>query len=1112
MKKYYQSTNGMFMLKKTIRLILPIYLLLMALSSTMFAQSITVSTTSDEVNGNTTNIAALKAASGGAGISLREAIIATNNEPAGTTITINIPSGNYSLTLAGSDNTSAAGDLDINTTVAAGNKTVSIVGAGSTLTTITGLAGERIFDVHAENNTGSITFTLRKVKLTGGSPSSGSGGAMLTGRPGDVTNLINCTFISNSAASNGGAISQSSGSAAHNLNVTICTFINNTATGAVGGAINYAGIGNVSITGCTFTNNTCGTQGGAINISGNGTGSPSCTISKNTFTNNTTNGSTFGGAVVGMVNVQAMNINYNRIVANNGTNVSTGKVMTAGGGTVGSMDLTNNWWGDNTGPSGSSDILGTVPSLWLQLKASTSPTPICPLSTSVVTASFLSNNLSAAINPTDLTVLAGLPVSFANPVSGTLSNAQPTIQSGGTATVTYTAGNLGGMGSVNALVDNVPGSDAIAKAAILIPLLPEAPIIGASGPFTICSGDSIVLSASSSNYTSFASNVINFSSEYDATNWAAIQALGAPNVYPNYGDISLAWGSLLQDAGREFIELGYTNPASINFIDIYETFNPGSIDTVYVKNPYTNLFEIVYTATAVPAIPAARILHISFPLTAFPVSAIRIAMNTAAVPDWNEIDAVSIGRENNASDFASFLWSTGETTQNIVVKNSGTFTVTGITSGGCTSAISSSFSTIAVPLPIVDILVSPSLIVCSGTPVTLTGSGASTYSFTGDITSGVPFNATVTNTYYLTGVDANGCVSLPDSVKIIVNPLPTANITFTGSLSVCNGDSVLLKATVANNRSYQWLNSNIALPGETKNTFTAKTSGTYRVRVKNTNTGCSRLSTSKSVSVYALPIVNPITGNTSVCKGSTIILSNATLGGTWSSSDTSIATITNTGIVTGKIFGTVIITYTTAANVNGCKNKSTALISVKTLPSISSSISGLKTACVGKTSQLSNSTTGGTWSSSNSSIAMVSSTGLVTGIAIGSVTITYTTAANSSGCTNKVSAIFSVSAPCLFKADYAKGSTQIEETVASKMEVSIFPNPTGNVFNLKVKAQKQEIISIHVLDVNGKTAFVSKGTPGQTFSFGEQLISGTYLVEVRQGEEVKTIKAVKIKR
>src|ERR1043165_9144396 len=55
-----------------------------------------------------------------------------------------------------------------------------------------------------------------------------------------------------------------------------------------------------------------------------------------------------------------------------------------------------------------------------------------------------------------------------------------------------------------------------------------------------------------------------------------------------------------------------------------------------------------------------------------------------------------------------------------------------------------------------------------------------------------------------------------------------------------------------------------------------------------------------------------ITGYTSVCELSTVILSDATPGGTWSSSDTTIATVgAATGIVTGISFGTAEISYTT---------------------------------------------------------------------------------------------------------------------------------------------------------------------------------------------------------
>lgn len=1027
------------------KLMLTIFVVLLISVSKLLAQSVsslTVSTNTDEVNGNTTSIATLIVTPGGTGISLREAIIAANNEPAGTNITINIPAGTYVLSITGIDeNNAATGDLDIKATTAAGNKTIHLTGADSGTTTITTAAGwnDRILDLEPLSQPGTLTVNISGIKFTGGNVLSSfpSGGAILAGYATNATTISNCVFTGNTAAANGGAIAQSSGGTIHHLSITNSTFTNNTATNAVGGAVSYIGQGNVMITGCTFTNNTCGTQGGAINISGNGTGAAACDISKNNFINNNANGTTFGGAVVGMVNVQSININFNRIIGNNAANVATGKLFATGGGVVGLMNLQNNWWGTNNGPNVSTDIAGSAPSEWLQLKATASPSTICNASTSIVTASFLSNNLSSAINPTNLSAIVGVPVLFVNPVLGTLMNVQTAIQPSGTATATFTSGNIPGSGGVNAVVDNVPGSDAIANAFLQISTFPEAPVIVASQPLTICRGDSVILSASLSNYTSFAANVINFSSEYSSTSWSANQALGIPDTYPTYGDIPLSWAPLLQDGGREFIELGYANPASINFIDIYETYSPGTVDTVYVKNPFTDLWEIVYTAIAAPALPTARKLHITFPLTSFPVSAIRIAMNTAAVPDWNEIDAVSIGRENNASNFASFIWSTGATAQNITVKSSGTFSVSGIVSGGCTSSASS-------------------------------------------------------------------------SANVIVNPLPTSSISSASSLTFCSGDSVLLQGTIANNRTYQWRRGNGNITGQTASSFIAKSSGTYRVMITNTITGCSKISSPKIVTVNTLPPIASITGNTPVCRGSSILLSNSTQGGTWSSLDKNVATVNNAGLVTGNLVGTAKITYTSPPNANGCSNNASVTVTVKGLPSISSTISGAKTACVGKFSQLNNTTTGGTWSTVNSGIAIVSSTGLVTGIAIGTVTITYTTAPNSSGCTNRASTSFSVTAPCLFKADFAKNSTQNEESL-SGMEVSIFPNPTANLFNLKVKSPIKERISIRVLDVNGKTAFVSNCKPGQTLIFGEQLISGTYLVEVRQGNEVKTIKAVKVK-
>lgn len=67
----------------------------------------------------------------------------------------------------------------------------------------------------------------------------------------------------------------------------------------------------------------------------------------------------------------------------------------------------------------------------------------------------------------------------------------------------------------------------------------------------------------------------------------------------------------------------------------------------------------------------------------------------------------------------------------------------------------------------------------------------------------------------------------------------------------------------------------------------------------------------------ASAVLPPISGPTSVCGGSTITLTNATTGGTWSSGTTSVATIgASTGIVVGGSItatGTTTITYTVGA-------------------------------------------------------------------------------------------------------------------------------------------------------------------------------------------------------
>ena len=78
-------------------------------------------------------------------------------------------------------------------------------------------------------------------------------------------------------------------------------------------------------------------------------------------------------------------------------------------------------------------------------------------------------------------------------------------------------------------------------------------------------------------------------------------------------------------------------------------------------------------------------------------------------------------------------------------------------------------------------------------------------------------------------------------------------------------------------------------------------------------------------------------------------------------------------------------------------------------------------------------------------------------------------------------------------------------------KLSLTPNPSRNEFSLIVHSDNQQAIQLRVLDVNGKSLYEIKGKPEQSFRFGGSLLSGVYLVEVKQGEITKTAKAVKVK-
>ncbi len=342
---------------------------LVLLASTLHAATITVTTTTDEVNGNTSSIAALITTPGGAGISLREAIIAANNTAGADTIlfaegTNGTP---FTLTRAGDDDAASLGDLD-------GLDSLTITGNGATKTIIQAgtNATNGIDKVFALNPTCApgLRFTITGITVRfgrntvahdarfqdtgGGIDWCGAG----TGASAPTLTISDCVITQNSTLYNNAGDSGHYGGglnidelAPSNGVVTITNtvFSNNSCTAHGGGLNVFGDNAQVTITGSTFSGNTTlgtngvGAQGGGINIritnqnDGDGAPTPFVNISNSTIVNNT--GVGFGGGIdVAGAGNQDVNISNSAITGNSLIVVAGGVTNTIGGG----LDHSNN--------------------------------------------------------------------------------------------------------------------------------------------------------------------------------------------------------------------------------------------------------------------------------------------------------------------------------------------------------------------------------------------------------------------------------------------------------------------------------------------------------------------------------------------------------------------------------------------------------------------------------------------------------------------------------------------------------------------------------------------------------------------------------------------------
>ncbi len=323
-------------------------------------------------------------------------------------------------------------------------------------------------------------------------------------------------------------------------------------------------------------------------------------------------------------------------------------------------------------------------------------------------------------------------------------------------------------------------------------------------------------------------------------------------------------------------------------------------------------------------------------------------------------------------------WSNAGTTSFATISSSGV--VTGLAVG--TSIITYRLATGCLTSTIFSIYPLPSTItgpsnVCERTTITLgdTLAGGSwtsndTAIAQADTLSGI-ITGIHTGTTIITYTSANGCTKTK-SLTVILAPLP-----ITAVPSVCTGSSISFTDSTLGGT---WSNTGSASVATMDSTglVTGLSAGTISITYT-INTGCFAFE-----DILITPRPSLITGTTTVCAGSSTPLSDTVAGGNWSSADTLIARVNNTGTLTGVSAGTTVITYSTGVD---CQ----AIITVTVLPVITP-ISGPDMVCAGQAIALTDGIPFGTWTSGNTTFAIVNSSGLVTGISQGIVTISYVVA------------------------------------------------------------------------------------------------------------------------
>jgi gliding motility-associated-like protein len=463
---------------------------------------------------------------------------------------------------------------------------------------------------------------------------------------------------------------------------------------------------------------------------------------------------------------------------------------------------------------------------------------------------------------------------------------------------------------------SVTGTNALgctSTTTISFSVTPTPTLIAGSSSTAICAGSSVTLNAvGAASYSwnpgALTGGTVTVTPAVNTT-YTVTGSNGNCTTTTTIAIVVNANPTLTTSSSPTVICSGSSSTLSANGAVTY-TWNPGALtgQTVNVTPGSTTNYTV--TGTNASGCISSAVTSVSVNITP---TLIPVASPTA----------ICIGGTStiSSSGATTYTWNPGNLTGSSITVSpiiNTTYTVVG-SSANCFDT--KTITLIVNPLPIVNATSNPTAI-CVGNSATLTGSGASTYSWMPGSLAGtnVIVSPLVNTTYTVTGTNNNGCVNTK-TVSVVVNANPTLTAV-SNPTSICSASGASATLTAGGAITYTWVPGNLI---GTNVTVTPTATTVYSV----TGTNASGCTSTKTVSILVspTPTLTIVSSPTAICRGgSATLTANGATNYTWLPGGS-----TATSIV---VSPTVNTTYTLLGNSGNCSASKTFTLVVRPLPNI----------------------------------------------------------------------------------------------------------------------------------------------------------------------------------